>query len=199
MVKYRTIKQCAVSLGAFIVVLSSPFIEYRPVEAQTQAVTESVLAHDGLGLLCNSDLYTPISIPVQKKQTVRGLRNNNPCNLVKTGATWYGQTGHDGKFMRFETPEHGLRACAVMLKNYYTRNKIDTVEKIVQRMADVRVDNIPRYTRNLARLINVKPDQKINVIEKMPDILKALVFLENGENSLYTDNMFIPYTYQQNL
>lgn len=65
----------------------------------------------------------------------RGLRNNNPCNLKSSKNTkWDGQIGSDGKFIIFESPEYGIRACAKNLKNYQCKNGLDTLRSMVYRM-----------------------------------------------------------------
>ncbi|HFX8036006.1 TPA: hypothetical protein ACIF5E_004931, partial [Escherichia coli] len=44
-------------------------------------------------------------------ERARGIRNNNPGNLEYSKTNpWVGQTGDDGRFAKFETPEHGIRA-----------------------------------------------------------------------------------------
>lgn len=40
----------------------------------------------------------------------RGLRNNNPGNIEAGSNSWDGQAGSDGRFAKFVTPEHGIRA-----------------------------------------------------------------------------------------
>ncbi|MDR8284944.1 hypothetical protein FPK77_25135, partial [Acinetobacter baumannii] len=57
----------------------------------------------------------------------RGIRNNNPGNLEASSSNpWVGQTGSDGRFAKFETPEHGIRALGRNLISYQ-RQGIDTV------------------------------------------------------------------------
>ncbi|MFU2316820.1 hypothetical protein [Rahnella sp. PCH160] len=49
----------------------------------------------------------------------RGLRNNNPGNIEASDANpWEGQIGSDGRFAKFETPEHGIRALGKNLLSY---------------------------------------------------------------------------------
>lgn len=129
----------------------------------------------------------------------RGVRNNNPCNLVANNQEWFGQVGADGRFMVFDTPEHGIRTCAVMIRNYYDRHKLDTVRKIVTRMAPEHENDTHKYMRQLARILKVGVDEKINFIERMHDVLAGIIFLENGKVPAYTESLFIPYSYQANM
>ncbi|MBN5203088.1 hypothetical protein JY494_26615, partial [Serratia marcescens] len=65
----------------------------------------------------------------------RGLRNNNPGNIEASDKNpWEGQTGSDGRFAKFETPEHGIRALGKNLLSYQ-RQGYDTVSEIVNRWA----------------------------------------------------------------
>lgn len=134
-----------------------------------------------------------------KKTLTRGARNNNPCNLVDNGQDWFGKIGNDGRFMVFDTPEHGIRACAVMFRNYYNKHKLDTVRKIVARMAPEHENDTKKYMRQLAHILKVGVDEKINFIERMHDVLSAVIFLENGKVPGYTESLFIPYSYQSDM
>ncbi|MCS1340536.1 hypothetical protein NX036_25235, partial [Escherichia coli] len=68
-------------------------------------------------------------------ERARGIRNNNPGNLEYSKTNpWVGQTGDDGRFAKFETPEHGIRALGRNLMSYQ-RQGIDTVSEIINRWA----------------------------------------------------------------
>ena len=47
----------------------------------------------------------------------RGIRNNNPGNIEHNGTNWQGMDNppHDGRFIRFVTPQYGIRAMARVL------------------------------------------------------------------------------------
>nr|DAJ21573.1 MAG TPA: virion protein [Siphoviridae sp. ctFjF5]DAU57358.1 MAG TPA: virion protein [Caudoviricetes sp.] len=124
----------------------------------------------------------------------RGLRNNNPCNLKSSKNTkWDGQIGSDGKFIIFESPEYGIRACAKNLKNYQQKNGLDTLRSIVYRMGPPHENDTKKYVRNLSNIVGVSPDEKINVLKHLPEIIKGIIFLENGKMP-YPEKMFIGYT-----
>lgn len=132
-----------------------------------------------------------------KKETygdTRGLRNNNPCNLKSSKNTkWDGQVGSDGKFIIFESPEYGIRACAKNLKNYQQKNGLDTLRSMVYRMGPPHENDTKKYVRNLSNIVGVSPDEKINVLKHLPEIIKGIIFLENGKMP-YPEKMFIGYT-----
>lgn len=124
----------------------------------------------------------------------RGLRNNNPCNLKSSKNTkWDGQIGSDGKFIIFESPEYGIRACAKNLKNYQCKNGLDTLRSMVYRMGPPHENDTKKYVRNLSNIVGVSPDEKINVLKHLPEIIKGIIFLENGKMP-YPEKMFIGYT-----
>ena len=124
----------------------------------------------------------------------RGLRNNNPCNLKSSKNTkWDGQVGSGGKFIIFESPEYGIRACAKNLKNYQHKNGLDTLRSMVYRMGPPHENDTKKYVRNLSNIVGVSPDEKINVLKHLPEIIKGIIFLENGKMP-YPEKMFIGYT-----
>lgn len=119
----------------------------------------------------------------------RGIRNNNPGNLEfsKTNP-WAGQTGDDGRFAKFETPEHGIRALGRNLLSYQ-RQGIDTVNDIINRWAPPDDNNnTSAYIEAVCAQLGVTPDQPLDASN--PDTLKALcaaiIHHENGSQP-YSD------------
>ncbi|MDW2743698.1 hypothetical protein [Atlantibacter subterraneus] len=122
---------------------------------------------------------------------VRGIRNNNPGNLEYSDSNpWVGQVGSDGRFAKFETPEHGIRALGRNLISYQKQG-IDTVNDIINRWAPPEDNNnTSSYIQAVCAQLGVEPNQPINVSD--PDTLKALcsaiIQHENGDQ---------PYSAQQ--
>lgn len=119
----------------------------------------------------------------------RGIRNNNPGNLEfsKTNP-WVGQTGDDGRFAKFETPEHGIRALGRNLLSYQ-RQGIDTVSDIINRWAPPSDNNnTDAYIKAVCDQLGVSADQQLDASN--PDTLKALcaaiIHHENGSQP-YSD------------
>lgn len=119
----------------------------------------------------------------------RGIRNNNPGNLEfsKTNP-WSGQTGDDGRFAKFETPEHGIRALGRNLLSYQ-RQGIDTVSDIINRWAPPSDNNnTDAYIKAVCAQLGVTADQQLDASN--PDTLKALcaaiIHHENGSQP-YSD------------
>ncbi|EMF8324617.1 bacteriophage protein [Serratia marcescens] len=104
----------------------------------------------------------------------RGLRNNNPGNIEASDKNpWEGQTGSDGRFAKFETPEHGIRALGKNLLSYQ-RQGYDTVAEIVNRWAPPSDGNKhnDNYIKALCDALGVGADDQIDVSN--PRTLAAL-------------------------
>lgn len=121
--------------------------------------------------------------------SARGIRNNNPGNLEYSKTNpWVGQTGDDGRFAKFETPEHGIRALGRNLLSYQ-RQGIDTVNDIINRWAPSSDNNnTDAYIQAVCAQLGVTPDQQLDASN--PDTLKALcasiIQHENGSQP-YSD------------
>jgi len=121
--------------------------------------------------------------------SARGIRNNNPGNLEFSKSNpWSGQTGDDGRFAKFETPEHGIRALGRNLLSYQ-RQGIDTVNDIINRWAPPDDNNnTSAYIEAVCAQLGVTPDQPLDASN--PDTLKALcaaiIHHENGSQP-YSD------------
>lgn len=122
-------------------------------------------------------------------ERVRGIRNNNPGNLEYSKTNpWVGQTGDDGRFAKFETPEHGIRALGRNLMSYQ-RQGIDTVSEIINRWAPPTDKNdTMSYIKAVCEQLGVSADEPLDASN--PDTLKALcaaiIHHENGSQP-YSD------------
>ncbi|HGY1170728.1 TPA: hypothetical protein ACNVBB_000997 [Klebsiella aerogenes] len=103
----------------------------------------------------------------------RGVRNNNPGNLEASSSNpWVGQTGSDGRFAKFETPEHGIRALGRNLLSYQ-RQGIDTVGEIINRWAPPSDNNdTAAYIKAVCAQLGVTANQPLDASN--PDTLQAL-------------------------
>ncbi|MDF8955803.1 hypothetical protein OU608_15150 [Escherichia coli] len=123
------------------------------------------------------------------KGGARGIRNNNPGNLEYSKTNpWVGQTGDDGRFAKFETPEHGIRALGRNLMSYQ-RQGIDTVSEIINRWAPPTDKNDTiSYIKAVCEQLGVSADEPLDASN--PDTLKALcaaiIHHENGSQP-YSD------------
>ncbi|CAB1223459.1 hypothetical protein SFB10_3563 [Serratia liquefaciens] len=119
----------------------------------------------------------------------RGLRNNNPGNIEASAENpWEGQAGSDGRFAKFETPEHGIRALGKNLLSYQ-RQGYDTVSEIVNRWAPASDGNdTDSYIKALCGALGIGANDQVDMSN--PRTLAALcagiVKHENGSQP-YTD------------
>lgn len=122
---------------------------------------------------------------------VRGVRNNNPGNLVASNQGWDGELTSDGKFSRFDTPEHGIRALAKNMRTYQNKHDLNTVSEMISRFAPPEDHNdTPTYIKAVAGMMGVDPSQRIDTsdIGTLTKLVNGIITVENGSN---------PYTSQQ--
>lgn len=116
---------------------------------------------------------------------IRGIRNNNPGNLESSELfRWQGQSGSDGRFAVFSSPEHGIRALGMNLLAYHRRG-LDTINKIISRWAPPTDNNdTASYVSKVSQALGVSPHSKLDI--QSPAILsalsKAIIQHENGVN-----------------
>jgi hypothetical protein len=117
---------------------------------------------------------------------VRGIRNNNPGNLIRTNIAWKGKIpksqSMDKRFEIFSAPVYGVRAMIMDLKHDIVKGK-NTVPLLISEYA-------PKSENNTENYINIVCiDLKINrrtKLEPSKSTLRSLVFsisrVENGAN-----------------
>ena len=109
------------------------------------------------------------------------LKNRNYLNLktLSNGERWKGQIGEDpfGHAI-FESPAWSIRAGAITLRTYERKHGIKTVTDLVHRFAE---GNREPYIKHLCKSLGVKPDQKISLTKRLPELLKAMVYFETGQ------------------
>jgi hypothetical protein len=127
------------------------------------------------------------------KKYTRGLRNNNPGNIEK-GTDWQGLNKEqlDSRFATFESPEMGIRAIAVILKNYQKKYQINTIEGIINRWAPSKENDTKSYINEVSKNSGINPKQKIDLNDNnvLLPIIKAIIKHENGSNP-YSDGTIL--------
>lgn len=116
--------------------------------------------------------------------------NKNPLNVkFREADPWEGQVGYDefGHAV-FDEWEYGIRAAALVLRSYAVIHEIDTVEGIVKRFAE---GNQESYIAFLCDRLGVSPADSIDVIARMPELLRAMSRFESGMD--LPDRYFAPY------
>ncbi|MFH6942409.1 hypothetical protein [Flavobacterium sp. FlaQc-50] len=116
---------------------------------------------------------------------VRGLRNNNPGNLVRTPDAWQGKIpfpqSKDARFEQFTSLKWGLRAMLKDLIHDINKGK-NTVTKLINEYAPKSENNTAAYILRVCKSIGVKPDDKITAInnEFLTLLVRAILKVELG-------------------
>ncbi|MCQ0732800.1 hypothetical protein L1C79_14370 [Klebsiella pneumoniae] len=121
----------------------------------------------------------------------RGLRNNNPGNIEAGSNSWDGQAGSDGRFAKFVTPEHGIRALGKNLLSYQ-RQGYDTVSEIVNRWAPASDgNNTEAYIAALCKKLNITPNDQLNMsdINTLRQLCAGIIQHESGKQPYSEDQL----------
>lgn len=98
---------------------------------------------------------------------IRGIRNNNPFNIVK-GIAWKGlsPSQSDSRFCQFQSLSFGIRAGIIILRNYISghnsaRLPFNTIEKIINRFAPPSENQTTLYIRLVSEKTSIPSTQVI--------------------------------------
>ena len=120
----------------------------------------------------------------------RGIRNNNPGN-IRHGDRWLGLTEKqtDSAFCQFTEPKWGLRALAILLRNYKRKHGIDTTRWIISRYAPANENDTIAYIRSVCKAIGCEPDDKLDLESEviLLPLMRAIIHHENGQQP-YSDD-----------
>ncbi|MGE0116830.1 MAG: structural protein [Dongiaceae bacterium] len=114
----------------------------------------------------------------------RGIRNRNPGNIRKSRDRWKGlapaQT--DPAFFVFDAPVWGIRAMAVILRNYRKRHGLKTLAQIIGRWAPAQENDTAGYVRMVAKAMRLHPRTVIDPQDPatLRDLIAAIIRHENG-------------------
>lgn len=148
--------------------------EYKPFDPVGLAVSTAAPAVFGAGAHALRNL----------KGEPRGIRNNNPGNLVKSDIPWDGKVaGTDSRFESFATPEQGIAALARNLITYSNRHGLRTVESIINRWAPPKENQTGAYAAAVAKDLGVKPGDEIDLGNEttLLRLTQAIIRHENGK------------------
>jgi len=126
----------------------------------------------------------------------KGIRNNNPGNLVHSPIKWQGKIpkpNNAGRFEMFISPEYGVRA---MIKDLTSKIiKYKTIEKIVSRYAPAFENNTSAYINTVAKALNVSPNTYLQPTKKnLKQLVMAMSKVETGGN--YISNELFEKAYK---
>jgi len=126
----------------------------------------------------------------------RGIRNNNPGNIDFNPLNkWKGLNPKskelDSRFCVFISPEYGIRALMILLRNYEKKHGLNSVRQIINRWAPTHENNTSAYMTHVAKMMNVGLDDCLNLKERdvLIKLAKAIVTHENGVQP-YADGIY---------
>jgi len=135
----------------------------------------------------------------ERSMMTRGVRNNNPGNMEPLPHDiWRGQVGDDGRFLIFETPEHGIRAMAkdIMTKflgrSRHVSRPQTTVSQIIMLWAPPMENDTKAYIDLVCERMEVGEDEELDLFDdrvQLARMIGAMVEMENG--FVYEDDVLM--------
>ncbi len=125
----------------------------------------------------------------------RGIRNNNPGNIIITSITWQGKVpvakNTDGTFEQFYTIEDGVRALMRQLVNNINSG-YDTVYTLIHKYSPEFENNTSAYINSVVSMIGMGINEVLDIYqETIVSLAKAIIYVENGSDSKYvTDQVY---------
>ena len=114
----------------------------------------------------------------------RGLRNNTPLNIERTGDRWRGMSPEqrDPRFVQFVAPEWGIRAAVVILRNYQKRYHLHTLTEILHRYAPAVENHTKRYIERVSSRAGISPDTPLDLTDRelVSRLIEAMWCVECG-------------------
>lgn len=123
----------------------------------------------------------------------RGIRNNNPGNIRWTAKDhWRGTVGQDEDgYLKFESPEMGIRAMAIVLRNYGVLHDLHTVKDIITRWAPPEENDTASYIAAVSKALGTSPTQVLRLNGTLLFLLlRAIIHHENGKD-IYSDAQLV--------
>ncbi len=115
-------------------------------------------------------------------ENVRGLRNNNPLNLVHSDNKWQGMAKeqNDNRFVSFTSLEFGIRAAMVNIRTYIVKYRTQTPRTIINKWCPD--ETAPAYVRVVCTKANLRPDEPLRFTQKniICRLVWAMAFVECG-------------------
>ena len=114
----------------------------------------------------------------------RGVRNCNPGNIRRSGDRWKGlaPVQPDPAFFVFETPLWGIRAMAVILRNYQKRLGLKSLAQIIGRWAPAGENDTAGYVAAVGKAMGADPRAPLDLGNgaTLRALIAAIIRHENG-------------------
>ena len=119
------------------------------------------------------------------RQLPRGIKNNNPGNIRRTGIKWRGEIPDaektDAAFEQFVGPEWGIRAMVREIRTGLARGE-DTIREIITQWAPPTENLTDAYIAAVSRRTGIDADERIAPDRDLPALINAIIEHENGMN-----------------
>ena len=123
----------------------------------------------------------------------RGIRNRNPGNIRKSRDRWKGLAPHqsDPALLVFETPLWGIRAMAVILRNYQRRLGLKSLVQIIRRWARGGENDTASYVAFVSKAMGVDPRGPLDLRKGtvLHALIAAIIQRENGRQPYDPDTI----------
>lgn len=154
--------------------------QLSPEEYLNQQIQKTVYSNSNQ----NYSLLTQVN-PVINTNDSRGIRNNNWLNIrINNTNDWLGKVRNntDGEFEQFETPEHGIRAAVILLRNYAKAGN-NTLSKIISKWAPNNENHTKQYTKTISEWTGIDPEKELDLHDTniLESILYAMAKYETGK------------------
>lgn len=117
----------------------------------------------------------------------RGIRNNNPGNLVITDIKWDGKIpvllNNDGKFEQFYELRYGIRALMRDIFNDHKKGKTSVID-LISEYAPAFENHTNSYIANVVKSIGMAIIPQLDE-STLINVAKAIIAVENGSDSKY--------------
>ena len=113
----------------------------------------------------------------------RGIRNNNPLNIVKGDKKWDGEIeGSDPRFCTFATMGSGFRAALLTIRTYMFKHRLHTVERIIKRWAPPVENDTQAYIYFVCKQMQTEPNYPFGFhdVLHVTALVRAMALMESG-------------------
>lgn len=113
----------------------------------------------------------------------RGIRNNNPFNIIDSKIKWQGESDKnvDLKFEEYKTMEDGIRAGMIILRSYMLKHNLKTIRKIINRFAPTIENDTNAYVNAVCKRTGFGRDELLNFDKRtICKLTEAICYHENG-------------------
>lgn len=137
----------------------------------------------------------PADVDYRGTSAPRGIRNNNPGNLRRTGIQWQGKvpfsSSTDSAFEQFYLYKFGIRAMLKDLLNDYRVDGRRTITALINAYAPTSENNTALYIQNVADWTGINPNATLSDnYATWKKLVLAMARKENGKVDAITSGQF---------